>query len=88
MFVTTQPGRIVFAESFDISAGKDENVGKDGLFSRIKAKTEGIVISFAENADSTKGYEMSNGEVIEFSGLAKIYAKTDACADILVFDTI
>ncbi len=88
MFVTTQPGRIVLAENITLDAGKDEIVGKDGLFSKIKAKTEGVIISFAENPDGSVGYEMNEGETLEFSGLAKIRGKAAISADILVFDTI
>lgn len=90
MFVTHMPGRVVFCETLSLPSGKSIFAGRDGLFSRIKFSSDGIVVADAECADKTKGYKAGAGETLDFSGKISLFNPTNAdiTVSVICFDTI
>lgn len=90
MFITHMPGRIVRCETITVPSGKTVMAGRDGLFSKIKLLSEGVVVSACESADKTTGYTADMGEIIDFSGTINLFnpKNDDATASVVCFDTI
>lgn len=73
MYVTSQPGRITAARTYNIPSKDQLRIGGDGIECRVRIGGDGIILMAAGKEDIALGYEAENGETFDFSGEAVFY---------------
>jgi hypothetical protein len=73
MYVTSQPGRITAARTYNIPSKDELRIGGDGIECRVRIGGDGIILMAAGKEDIALGYEAENGETFDFSGEAVFY---------------
>ena len=73
MYVTSQPGRITAARTYNIPSKNELRIGGDGIECRVRIGGEGIILMASGKEDISLGYEAENGETFDFSGEAVFY---------------
>ena len=90
MFVTSQPGRVVGAQTLSVNAGTVQVLGKEGLYGRLRLGAEGFILSPETSTSPSDGYQAAEGETVEFSGKITVYngAASAGTVSVLLFDTL